>query len=468
MTPPFIHEDFLLENRTARRLYHEIAASLPIIDYHCHLPPQDVARNRRFADLFEIWLAGDHYKWRALRANGIPEELITGSASPKQKFLAWARTVPATYRNPLYHWSHLELARYFDIYDLLDEKNAEAVWETANARLTQPDFDAQGILRRMQVEVVGTTDDPADPLIHHEAFATSGHPTRMVPTFRPDKAHALDDPSGWNDWVDRLSATAALAITDFDSLLAALHSRHGAFHALGGRLSDHGLSRCPAAFATPTELDAIFRKVRNDTAASPLETEQFATHIVLETARWNHARGWTLQLHVGAQRNNNSRLFARLGRDAGFDSIGDEPQAASLARFLDALDTDDRLPRTVLYNLNPADNHVFATMIGNFNDGTIPGKVQWGSGWWFLDQKDGIESQLNALSNCGLLRRFVGMITDSRSFLSYPRHEYFRRILCNILGREAERGEIPNDFARLSEYVEAISYSNARDYFQFS
>lgn len=462
----FLSDDFLLETATARRLYHEVAADLPIIDYHCHLPPADVAANRRFSNLFEIWLEGDHYKWRALRANGIPEDLITGSASPKEKFLAWARTLPATWRNPLFHWSHLELTRYFGITDLLDETTAEAIWDAANARLAEPDFDAHGILRRMKVEVVGTTDDPADPLPHHELFARSGHPTRMVPTFRPDKAHALEDPVAWNAWVDRLATTAGTRIDDFDALLAALESRHAAFHAAGGRLSDHGLVRAPAAPATDAELAAIFRKLRAGQPGAALEAEQFATRILLETGRWNHARGWTLQLHLGPQRNNNSRYLARLGRDAGFDSIGDVPQAASLAWFLDALDHEDRLPRTVLYNINPADNYVFATMIGNFNDGTIPGKIQWGSGWWFLDQKEGMEWQINALSNLGLLRRFVGMLTDSRSFLSYPRHEYFRRILCNLFGRDVERGELPDDFPRLAEYVRAICYENARDYFQ--
>lgn len=463
MIRPFIHDDFLLETPTARRLYHEVAAELPIIDYHCHLPPQDVAANRRFGNLTEIWLDGDHYKWRALRANGVPEDFITGTASPKEKFFAWARTVPATYRNPLYHWSHLELTRYFGITELLDESNAESVWERANALLAEPHLDAHGILRSQRVEVVGTTDDPAEPLTHHETFARSGHPTRMVPTFRPDKAHTLDSVVDWNTWIDRLATTTRTTISDFTDLLTTLKMRHDAFHLAGGRLSDHGLARAPAAAATDAELAAIFRQARAGQAIAALDAEKLATRIVLETARWNHARGWTLQLHLGAQRNNNSRGLARLGCDAGFDSIGDAPQAAALAWLLDTLDRDDQLPRTILYNLNPADNHVFGTMIGNFNDGSTPGKIQWGSGWWFLDQKDGMEAQLNTLSNLGLLRHFIGMLTDSRSFLSYPRHEYFRRILCNLFGHDVHRGELPDDFPRLSEYIRAISYENARD-----
>lgn len=468
MSRPFIHPDFLLENDTARRLYHEVAEELPIIDYHCHLPPRDVAENRQFRNLFEIWLEGDHYKWRALRANGIPERLITGDASPREKFDAWARTVPMTLRNPLYHWTHLELTRYFGITDLLSEKTADAIWNKTEELLAQPELSVHGIFRKMKVEVVCTTDDPADTLEHHQAVRAMGLPTRMLPTFRPDQAMAVQDPENWNAWVDRLAATAQMGIGSFEDLLKALRRRHDFFHELGGRLSDHGLNYCPAAAASDEELEAIFQKVRAGVVPGAHEAEQFATRILLETARWNHEKGWTFQLHIGAQRNNNTRMMRALGRDAGFDSIGDWPQAQRLAWVLDALDREDRLPRTILYNLNPADNYVFATMIGNFNDGSIPGKVQYGSGWWFLDQKEGMEWQLNALSNLGLLSRFVGMLTDSRSFLSYPRHEYFRRILCNLLGRNVEQGEIPDDFELLAQYVRGICYHNAREYFRFA
>lgn len=463
----FIGDDFLLGKKTARRLFHEVAAELPIIDYHNHLPPREVAENHRFRDLAEIWLGGDHYKWRAMRANGIDERFITGDAEPREKFRAWARTVPMTLRNPLHHWTHLELARYFGITDLLDETTADSIWERANERLAAPDFCVQGILERMRVRVICTTDDPTDSLEPHRAYRLIGLAARMLPTFRPDRALAIADGEAWNEWADRLAAVAGTPIAGFADFVNALKTRHDFFHESGGRLSDHGLDACPAADATDEELARIFRRARDGGEVTALDAEKFATRVLLEVGRWNHARGWAMQLHLGPQRNNNSRYLARLGRDAGFDSIGDEPQARRLAWFLDALDRDDRLPRTILYNLNPRDNYVFASMIGNFNDGTVPGKIQFGSGWWFLDQREGIEWQLNALSNLGLLSRFVGMLTDSRSFLSFPRHEYFRRILCNLLGSEAEAGLLPNDFPLLARYVEAISFGNARDYFSF-
>lgn len=465
MADPFIHPDFLLNNATARRLYHEVAAEQPIIDYHCHLPPKDIADNRRFKNLFEIWLEGDHYKWRAMRANGIPEQLITGGASPREKFLAWAKTVPMTYRNPLYHWTHLELSRYFGIHELLDEDTADTIWESGNARLADPDFDVTGIFRRMKVEVVCTTDDPTDTLEHHQAVRHL--PTKVLPTFRPDKGMAVQDTTAWNEWVDLLATRSKTTITDYSDFLAALKKRHDFFHELGGRLSDHGLSFCPALPATEIELKAIFTKARIGIAVTATEAEQFAAAILIQVARWNHARGWTWQLHLGALRNVNSRKLAALGRDTGFDTIGDWNHAERLAWVFDQLERDDELPRTILYNLNPKDNYVFGAMIGNFNDGSIAGKIQFGSGWWFLDQKEGMEMQINALSHLGLLSRFVGMLTDSRSFLSYPRHEYFRRILCNLLGADVEAGLVPNDFKRLSDYVERICYRNAKEYFQF-
>ena len=465
MRAPFIHPDFLLSSTTAHRLYHEVAAPLPIIDYHTHLSPGDIASNRQFADLSAIWLQGDHYKWRAMRTNGVDERLITGDASPHEKFLAWAATVPMTLRNPLHHWTHLELARYFDIFELLDEESAGAVWQRANARLAQPDFTTQGILEKMNVEVVCTTDDPTDSLAEHAACR--GLKTRVLPTFRPDKALAIDDGSAWNPWIDALTARSGLRIDAIEDFFAALKSRHDFFHEMGGRLSDHGLPYCAAADATDAELKAIFAKARAGGEISAVEAEKFATRILLEVGRWNAEKGWTLQLHLGALRNTNTRQLRALGRDTGYDSIGDWPQAERLRWLLDRLAQDDALPRTIIYNLNPADNYVFGTMIGNFQDGKIAGKIQLGSGWWFLDQKEAMQWQLNALSNLGLLSRFVGMLTDSRSFLSYPRHEYFRRVLCEMLGRDVERGELPNDWKRLSGLVAGVCHHNARDFFRF-
>lgn len=464
---PFIHHDFLLETDTARELYHHHAAHQPIIDYHCHLSPGDIAADRRFQNLAECWLEGDHYKWRALRANGIDERLITGDATPWEKFEAWAATVPMTYRNPLYHWTHLELARYFGITELLDEESAKSIWEQASHALTTTDLTVRGMMEKMRVEVVCTTDDPADSLDSHRALRDTGASARMLPTFRPDKAMQTDDLGAWNGWVDTLAARCGMRIASFTDLLAALRNRHDFFHELGGRLSDHGMRYCPAAEATEGELETVFIKARDEKPLTTLEAEQLATRILVETARWNHEKGWTLQLHLGPMRNNSTRMMAKLGRDSGFDSIGDWPQAEQASRFLDMLDRDDRLPRTILYNLNPADNYAIASLVGNFNNGSPAGKVQFGSGWWFLDQKEGMEWQINALSNLGLLSRFVGMLTDSRSFLSFPRHEYFRRILCNMLGRDVERGEIPPDRKRLARYVEDICYHNAKAYFAF-
>lgn len=464
MKRPFIHDDFLLHSDAARRLYHEDAAPEPILDYHCHLPPGDIARDRRFANLFEIWLEGDHYKWRAMRANGVPEACCTGSASPYEKFLAWARTVPHTLRNPLYHWTHLELKRYFGIETLLDEHTAPDLWERANAALAQPEFSARGLLRRFRVRAVCTTDDPADDLAHHRALAAAHLETRVYPTFRPDRALGVDQPDTWNPWVDRLATVSGLAIQDLDDLLTALARRHDDFHALGARLSDHGLEQPWADFGTEAEAAGIFQRARNGQAANPAEKSRFASCLMLHFGRLDAARGWTKQLHLGAQRNNNTRQFQALGPDTGFDSIGDLPQARALAAYLDRLDRDGALPQIILYNLNPADTYVFAAMIGNFQDGARAGKIQLGSGWWFLDQKEGMEWQLNALSNLGLLSRFVGMLTDSRSFMSYPRHEYFRRVLCNLLGRDLEAGELPDDPPRIGELVRRICYANARDF----
>ena len=463
----FIHDDFLLSNKTARRLFHEYAERQPILDYHCHLPTADLAANRQFANLFEIWLEGDHYKWRAMRSNGVDERFCTGAADPYQKFLAWARTVPNTLRNPLYHWTHLELKRYFGITDLLDEKTAGKIWKQANERLATPELTTQGILKKFKVKVVCTTDDPADNLEHHRAFAAQGHPTRMLPAFRPDKALTVHQPASFNPWVEQLAAASNMDINGFSAFIAALETRHDFFHSQGCRLSDHGLNHCFADFCSEKTAADIFTRARLGEMISPQEHEQFASFMMLFFGRLDAARGWTKQLHLGALRNTNTRHFKQLGPDTGFDSIGDWPQSSALARYLDRLDQDNALPKTIIYNLNPADNYAFAAMIGNFQDGTIPGKIQFGSSWWFLDQPEGMEWQLNALSNLGLLSRFIGMITDSRSFMSYPRHEYFRRTLCDLIGRDVENGLIPDDEKLTGPMIRNICYANAEQYLAF-
>ncbi len=460
----FIHDNFLLSTETARRLYHQFAEPEPIFDYHCHLSPKDIAVNRQFNNLFEIWLEGDHYKWRAMRSNGVTERFCTGDVEPFEKFRAWAATVPHTLRNPLYHWTHLELTRYFGLPELLDESNAARVWKQANEQLATPALSTQGILKRFRVTTLCTTDDPTDDLRHHETIAAQGLATRVLPAFRPDKALGVHQPGAFNAWVDRLAAASDVDITDFTDFLRALAQRIEFFHAHGCRLSDHGLNHAYADFCSPQAAGVIFAKARRGEIVAPAEHAQFASFVMLFLGRLYAERGWTMQLHLGALRNNNTRLLRTLGPDTGFDSIGDWPQAAPLAAFLDQLDTDNALPRTILYNLNPADNYAFATMLGNFQDGSLAGKVQLGSGWWFLDQKEAMEWQLNALSNLGLLSRFVGMVTDSRSFMSYPRHEYFRRVLCNLLGRDVERGEVPDDDALLGPLVRNICHANASRY----
>jgi len=462
----FITDDFLLQGATARTLYHEFAKDQPIFDYHCHLPPAQIASNHQFRNLFEVWLAGDHYKWRAMRSNGVNEQFCTGPADDYDKFLAYAKTVPHTLRNPLYHWTHLELLRYFGIDDLLDESTAPGIWHRANELLAQEDFRVHGLLERNRVTVVCTTDDPADDLASHRQIRDGGKlSTRVYPTFRPDKALGVHSPKSFNSWVKKLEELSGVDCAKLSGFLQALDQRHEAFHEMGGRLSDHGLNRCPGRFATEKKARKIFAAARAGTAASPKDWEAFSGFLMLFFGHLDAKRGWVKQLHLGALRSTNTRLVGDLGPDTGFDSIGDWPQAGAVARYLDALDSDDCLPKTVIYNLNPADNYVMGAMIGNFQDGSVPGKIQFGSGWWFLDQKDGMESQMNALSNLGLLSRFVGMLTDSRSFLSYPRHEYFRRILCNLLGGDVERGELPADTALLGAMVRDICYGNALAYF---
>ena len=461
----FIHEDFLLGTPTARRLYHQFAEAEPIFDYHCHLPPHDIAANRRFKNLFEIWLEGDHYKWRAMRSNGVAERFCTGNADPFAKFRAWAATVSHTLRNPLYHWTHLELKRYFGIDELLDEASAARIWKQANEQLATPELSTQGILKKFRVTTVCTTDDPTDDLKPHLAIAKSGLTTRVLPAFRPDKALAVHQSGPFNAWLKRLAQAANVDIRNFSAFLDALRKRHDFFHAQGCRLSDHGLDQCYADFCTEKAAAAIFTKAKRGAAVSPKEHGQFAAFMMLFFGRLDAEKGWTKQLHLGAMRNNNTRLMRQLGPDTGFDSIGDFPQATALAAYLDRLDQENALPRTIIYNNNPVDNYAFATMLGNFQDGSIPGKLQFGASWWFLDQKEGIEWQLNALSNLGLLSRFVGMITDSRSFMSYPRHEYFRRVLCNLIGHDVENGELPNDDLLLGPMIRNICYANAERYF---
>ncbi len=462
----FLDQDFLLRTVTARRLFHDHAKDQPIIDYHNHLPPREIAENRRFNNLTEIWLEGDHYKWRALRANGIEERLVTGNAPPYEKFLAWARTAPHTLRNPLYHWTHLELQRYFGIDALLDERTAPDIWEKANALLQTDAFTTQGILRKFKVAALCTTDDPTDDLSYHKAIRDSDCATKVYPAFRPDKALAIHNPGEFNAWVDRLGIAANRDISSLADLLEALESRHAFFHSMGCRLSDHGLPHCYSDFPTEVAAAALFSKVRhNKHQASPEEQARFAAYLMLFFGRLDAARGWTKQLHLGPLRNNNTRAYREVGPDTGFDSIGDNPQAEALSKYLDRLDQENALPKTIVYNVNPVDNYALSTMIGNFQDGVTPGKIQFGSGWWYLDAKEGIEWQLNALSNNGLLSRFIGMLTDSRSFMSYPRHEYFRRILCNLIGTEIERGELPDEDALIVPLIENVCFYNAALYF---
>jgi len=461
---PFIDDDFLLETKTASRLYHQYAKEEPILDYHCHLSPKDIAENRRFNNLFEIWLEGDHYKWRAMRADGVAERYCTGDASPYDKFMAWARTVPHTIRNPLYHWTHLELKRYFGIEELLDESSAPGVWECANNELATNELSVHGILKRFRVKALCTTDDPTDDLAYHKAIAAGPLETRVFPAFRPDKALNVHLPELFNPWVDRLAAVCNREITRLTDLLDALKQRHDYFHLLGCRLSDHGLDHCFADFCSEKTASTIFANARSDKPATAQEQARFASYLMLFFGKLDAEKGWTKQLHLGASRNNNSRARKVLGPDTGFDSVGDWRQADALRAYLDRLAQDHSLPKLIVYNLNPADNYAFASLIGCFQDGTTPGRMQFGSGWWFLDQKEGMEWQINALSNVSLLSRFVGMLTDSRSFMSYPRHEYFRRVLCNLLGRDIENGEIPDRDDLVGPMIMNICYKNAEDF----
>lgn len=469
MGTTFITDDFLLGSRYAKELYHAYAETLPVIDYHCHLSPEAIDADRRFGTMTEIWLAGDHYKWRAMRACGVDEKYITGNASDWEKFEKWAETVPRTLRNPLYHWTHLELRRPFGVDDrLLDRSTARGIWEECNAKLASPGFTVRGILSRMNVEVVCTVDDPVDTLEFHARIA--GDPSidvRVLPTFRPDRALAVEQPADFGKFCAGLSASAGTAIRSYGEFIEALSSRHDFFHSRGCRLSDHGIETVYAEEHTPAGVDASFTRLLRGERPAQAEAASLRSAILHDLAVMDWQSGWVQQFHIGALRNTNSRMMRTLGPDTGFDSIGDPELARPLARFLDSLDRDDRLARTVLFNLNPRDNELFAAMTGNFQDGTVPGKIQYGPAWWFLDQASGMTGQLEALSNMGVLGQFIGMVTDSRSFLSYPRHEYFRRLLCNLLGDDMAKGLIPGDMGLVGEMVRDICYFNAKRYFRF-
>ncbi|MDP4274487.1 MAG: glucuronate isomerase [Bacteroidota bacterium] len=463
----FLDENFLLQNKTAESLFHEHSEKLPIIDYHCHLSPKDIADDRQFDNLTQIWLEGDHYKWRAMRANGVPEKYITGDASENEKFLKWAETVPYTLRNPLYHWTHLELLHPFGIHKILNPATAQEIYDECTQMLRTKEFSVRGIMKKMNVELVCTTDDPIDNLQYHQKIKKDNFSVRVLPAWRPDKSMAVESPENFNAYVDKLAQAADVDIRDFKSLISALEKRHDFFHQEGCRLSDHGLDTFLAEDYTDNEIEQVFKKVRGGKQLDLLEISKFKSAMLYQFAYMDHKKGWTQQFHVGAIRNNNTRMFKQLGPDTGYDAINDPSFAASMVKFFDKLSLTGQLTKTMVYNLNPKDNELMVTIIGSFNDGTIPGKMQYGSGWWFLDQKDGMQKQMTALSNLGLLSRFVGMTTDSRSFLSYTRHEYFRRILCNLIGTDVENGEIPNDMALIGKMAEDISYYNAKNYFQF-
>lgn len=466
---PFISENFLLLNRTAETLYHEYAKELPIIDYHCHLSPKEIAEDKRWENLTQIWLYGDHYKWRAMRTNGVAERFITGDATDREKFDRWAATVPATLRNPLYHWTHMELKKPFGITDvLLNPSTAESVWNRANALLRSDDYSARGIMKQAKVELVVTTDDPVDSLEYHAAIrADERFGTVVLPAFRPDKAMAVENAMDFKAYVKKLEAAANRSIATFADFILAIRDRHSFFHSMGCRVSDHGIENAYAEQYTEVEVAVIFAKVMSGRELDPTETLKFKSAMLYEFGVMDHERGWVQQFHIGALRNVNKRMFRTLGPDTGYDTIGDFDIARPLAKLLAKLDDGNTLAKTIVYNLNPRDNEMMAALIGCFQDGSSAGKVQYGSAWWFLDQKDGIERQLNALSNLGLLSRFIGMLTDSRSFLSYPRHDYFRRVLCNLLGTEMENGSLPNDTALVGSMVADISYNNVRRYFDF-
>ncbi len=464
----FITDNFLLHSEAAKTLYHEFAKAQPIFDYHCHLCPKDIAEDRQFENITQVWLEGDHYKYRAMRANGVEEKFITGNATDYEKFSKWAETVPYTLRNPLYHWTHLELKNYFGIDTLLNPKSAEAIYKQCSDLLRQPEYSVRNLLRRMNVKVVGTTDDPTDDLRYHKQLREEQFEIAILPSFRPDKATEIEKGYSFIDWVHKLEKTVDFPIENFNSLINALQQRHDFFHRMGCRISDHGHATFYAEEYTSDEVTGIFDKALKGVILTVLEINKYKSAVLFKLASMNYEKSWTQQFHVGAIRNNNKKMMQDIGPDQGFDSIGDLNMADNMSAFFDNLTANDALAQTIVYNLNPRDSEMFAAMAANFNGGSIPGKMQYGAAWWFLDQKDGMEKQLNVLSNFGLLSRFVGMVTDSRSFLSFPRHEYFRRILCNVIGEEIEKGELPNDMSLMGNFVEGICYKNAERYFNLS
>jgi glucuronate isomerase len=462
---PFLDENFLLKTKTAQRLYHEYAQSMPLIDYHCHLSPQQIAENVQFKNITDAWLSGDHYKWRAMRTNGVDESYCTGNKSDEDKFMKWAETVPYTMRNPLYHWTHLELQRYFGINEILNPTTAKGIYDATSAMLQDPSYSTQGLIQKMNVRVICTTDDPIDSLEYHQQIKDSNFGVKVFPAYRPDKAMEVNNAANFKLYVRKVEEVTNTNIHHFADYLAALKSRHDFFATMGCNVSDHGLEEIYAEEFSATEIEAIFVKANGGIALTITEQRKFKSCMLLQFAEWDWEKGWIQQYHLGALRNNNTRMLQQLGPDTGWDSIGDFAQAAALAKFLNKLDSGNKLAKTIIYNLNPADNELMGTMIGNFNDGSVAGKIQFGSAWWFLDQKDGMERQINALSSLGLLSRFVGMLTDSRSFLSYPRHEYYRRIVCNLFGNEIEEGELPNDIAWTGKIIQDICFNNANQYF---
>lgn len=465
---PFIHEDFLLQSETAKHLYHNFAKSLPIIDYHCHLDPKMVAEDHQFSSITELWLGGDHYKWRALRANGVAEKYITGDASDWEKFQKWAETIPYAMRNPLYHWTHLELKTCFGIDKVLNPDTAKEIFDECNAKLQLPEYSAKNLMRKYKVEVVCTTDDPIDSLEYHKQIKESGFEIKVLPTWRPDKAMAVESAAAFKTYIDTLSSVSGIKINSFKEIIDALLIRHKYFEEMGCRLSDHGMEEFYAEDYTEAEIEAIFSKVYGGTELNEAEIKKFKSAMLVEFGKMDADTGWAQQFHYGVIRNNNSKMFKAIGADTGFDSITQVITAKNMAKYFDTLNSMDKLTKTIIYNLNPSDNTMLATMIGNFQDGSVPGKMQFGAGWWFLDQKDGMEQQMNALSLQGLLSRFVGMLTDSRSFVSYARHEYFRRIMCNLIATDVENGEIPaSEMSRIEQMVADISYYNAKNYFNF-
>ncbi len=463
----FMDEHFLLYSKTAQRLYHEYAKEMPIIDYHCHLPQQQIAEDKRFGNLSQAWLYGDHYKWRAMRTNGVEEGYCTGNKGDFEKFVQWSATVPYTLRNPLYHWTHLELRRYFGVEEILSPATARPIYDHCSALLQTEAYSVRNLLRKMNVQTVCTTDDPLDSLEYHAQLKATAFEIPVLPAFRPDNAMNVDDAVKFNAYVKKLESITNISISNFNDYLFALENRHDFFAAAGCSVSDHGLEEMYADEFTGSEVETIFSKIHSGKALNETERRKFKSAMLLHFAEWDWEKGWVQQYHLGALRNNNTRMLQQLGPDTGWDSIGDYSQGRPLARFLNRLDTEDKLAKTIIYNLNPSDNALMASMIGNFNDGTIPGKIQFGSGWWFMDQKDGMVQQMNTLSNMGLISRFVGMLTDSRSFLSFPRHEYFRRILCDLFGNEMEKGELPNDFEWVGSIIKDICYNNAKQYFNF-